>query len=427
MQHSCIRLCLLMTGSELMSGDTVDSNSALIGNVMADLGVPVIEKITVGDDADLLLQQLQRLSQHYDVIFMNGGLGPTQDDMTANVLAQAAGCALNTNKAAELHVHQWCETRGLHANPANLKQAQLPVTATIFPDAPGSAVAFYLMIGQCLVLATPGVPSELRHITSRQIVPFLQQRYALSHKRQWQQYQLFGIGESSLQQLIDEQFPQLAQHFIVGFRANFPYVELKLSTLDHSEAGQLLLNELLLQLDQYLLGPAHSTAASALIQALAQHGKTVSSAESCTGGLIASDITRIAGSSAVFPGSIVSYSNAMKTALLHVPESTLQQHGAVSEATVRAMLGGLLEVMHCDYGVAVSGIAGPDGGSPDKPVGTVWIAWGNAEQQQAVCLLIPLPRHDFQRIVSTIALDLLRRQVKGITQSARYLNRWQKH
>lgn len=423
------KLCLLMTGSELMSGDTIDSNSAYLGKKLADIGLSITEKITVSDDAAILLQQIQRLSVEYDVIFMNGGLGPTQDDLTAEVLARACQCELAVNREAEQHVISWCEKRGLTVNAANLKQAILPNNATIFSDAPGSAAAFYLRFNRAIIIATPGVPSELRTITEKDILPFLQQRFPLKKTATWLQYQLFGIGESSLQQLIDEQFPSLSDYFTVGFRANSPYVELKLLALptDNIAAQNIVLEALLAHLQENIIGSAHSTVASSLINALENHNKTVSSAESCTGGMIASLITQIAGSSAVFPGSIISYSNDVKKSLLQVSEHTLEQQGAVSEATVRAMLNGVLAVIKSDYAMAVSGIAGPSGGSDEKPVGTVWIAFGSKQQQQAICLVIRQPRVEFQQLVSTIAMDLLRRQILGFSLTPRYLSRWQKN
>ncbi len=417
-------LCLLMTGSELMSGDTLDSNSAFLGQVFNEYGIDIIEKVTVGDDEQQLKEQLLRLANSYDVIFMNGGLGPTQDDLSAKILADVCNVPIIRHRKAEEHVLQWCQARGLNVNAANLKQADLPANTTIFSNAPGSAVAFYVELDKALVIATPGVPSELKQITRQDILPFLQQRFALVKNGTWQQYQLFGIGESSLQQLLDEHFPLLKQEYNIGFRANFPYVELKLKP-HQLETDPTQLQKLLQHLHEHRIGPSHSTAASALVELLHQHNKTISTAESCTGGLIASQITHIAGCSAVYPGSIVSYSNAIKHRLLNVDEAVLNAHGAVSEPVANAMLQGLLRTMQCDYGIAVSGVAGPEGGSDEKPVGTVWIAWGSAEQQHSVQLLISQPRLQFQQLVSAIALDLVRRQVAGYQQRPHYLSRWQ--
>ena len=419
-------LALLMTGSELMSGDITDTNSAFISEQLLAYGIETKEKVTVGDELPLLAEQITRLTRTYDMLLINGGLGPTQDDLTAQVLASCAGLELVEHPAAKAHVLAWCEQRGFAANQANLKQALLPQGCEIFADAPGSAPAFYLTINGCLVIATPGVPSELKQILRRQILPYMQTHFSCQQASPWQRFLLFGIGESRLQQLLDEKLPAVKTVLDIGFRAAFPYVELKFKPQQGqppaaiSEARTALLQEV----GDYWLGEQCTQMADSLVQALLSAGATVSCAESCTGGLIASEITRIAGASAVFPGSIVSYSNSMKEQLLGVPAELLAQHGAVSEATVTAMLKGLLQRTGTNYGIAVSGIAGPGGGSEEKPVGTVWIAWGNQTQQHSICLMIRFERRLFQELVATISMDLVRRQLRGATKPPAYLQRW---
>lgn len=419
-------IALLMTGNELMSGDIVDSNSAWLGQLLDENGLHTVEKITVGDNSPLLTAQLKRLAGHYDFVLVNGGLGPTGDDLTAIAMAEAAGVSITVNEKARRHVVNWCEQRGFKANKANLKQAELPAGAEIFPDAPGSAPAFYLAINNTLVIATPGVPSELKSIMTGQILPFLKQRFTITGKSPWHRYQLFGIGESSLQQMLHDNFPQLDKHFDTGFRANFPYIELKLKP--HTEAtqtGRQLLDQLLETLGSFIIGSPGSTMAEALVEQLARRNIRIATAESCTGGMIASSITRISGASDVFPGSIVSYANEVKQGLLGVDRHVLERHGAVSEETVKAMLSGLFGCIACDVGIAVSGIAGPGGGSKEKPVGMAWLAWGNPTSIDTVCLYINLGRTAFQEMVSTIAMDLVRRQLAGLEKPA-YLSRWLK-
>ena len=422
-----LKTALLMTGNELISGDTIDSNSAFLGQVLPAAGLEIQEKVTVGDNLHMLVYQLQRLASQYELILLNGGLGPTQDDLTASALSHLSQTALVEHSGARAHVENWCKKRNIPANAANLSQAMLPESADIFPHAPGSASAFYLQYGQCLIIATPGIPSEMKKIVQEQMIPFLQQRYRLSAAVPWRQYQLFGIGESSLQQLLDEHFARLNKTLDIGFRVNFPYIELKLRPWPDSCAEQASKDckALLSYLDDYLLGPANSTMAEALVNRLQGLNKTVSSAESCTGGRIAAEITAVAGASDVFPGSIVCYSNHIKQQLLQVKQKTLDEQGAVSQATVLQMLAGLLRQTGSDYGVAVSGIAGPGGGSPDKPTGTVWLAWGDKEEHYSVCLCIKLERTMFQLLVSTVAMDLLRRQAGGLNCQPPYLQRWQ--
>lgn len=414
-----------MTGNELMSGDIVDSNSAWLGQLFDENGIEIAEKITVGDKLTLLIAQIARLQSLYDIVLINGGLGPTQDDLTAQAMALACDCPVVVNPQASQHVLSWCKARGFTANNANLKQAEMPAGASIFPDAPGSAPAFHMRAGSSLIIATPGVPSELKQIMARQVMPFLRERYPLDTSSPWQRYQLFGIGESSLQQKLHDEFAGLTEAFDIGFRANFPYVELKLKPVATASAAcKTRQSELEAQLGPCILGPAGTSMAEALVTELRLQGATVASAESCTGGRIASDITGIAGASDVFPGAIVSYANHIKNTLLAVPAKTLDKEGAVSQAVVKSMLEGLFRQTGCDYGIAVSGIAGPGGGSEEKPVGTVWIAWGNRQQKDSICLCINIGREAFQTLVTTIAMDLVRRQLKGLDRPD-YLKRWQ--
>ncbi|HEY9033159.1 MAG TPA: CinA family nicotinamide mononucleotide deamidase-related protein [Pseudomonadales bacterium] len=417
---------LLMTGHELMTGDTIDSNSAWLGQVLSDAGLAITEKVTLGDDHDALVNHLHRLTRSHRLLLINGGLGPTQDDLTASALATVAGQPLIVNEAARQHVVRWCEKRGFSANPANLKQALLPQTACIFPDAPGSAPAFYLTINNCLVIATPGVPGELKTITRQQLLPFLRKHHPLPVMQAWQRHQLFGIGESSLQQLINNDYAAINHDYDVGFRVNFPYLELKLKQRPApSPQAQDHLNNLLNRLADYRIGDGGETMARQLVDLLRQRHETIATAESCTGGRIASDITAVSGASAVFPGAIVSYANSSKSRLLGVSETTLQHFGAVSEETVKAMLDGVFRQFACNYGVAVSGIAGPDGGSAEKPAGTVWISWGSRDKRHCTCLLLPLERLAFQQMVSTICLDLVRREAQQMAPPD-YLSRWAK-
>lgn len=419
-----IKLALLMTGDELMQGNIIDGNGGFLGDFFAQFGLPVSEKTTVGDNLIRLVCQINRLSQEYDILLINGGLGPTEDDLTAAALAQANNEALQRHLAAEQHVIQWCQSRNLTINHANLKQAVLPASAKIFPNAPGSACAFYLTINQCLIIATPGVPSELEHIVKNEVSTFLQQQFKLTDYFPWQRYQLFGIGESSLQELINTQFSAIHDDYHIGFRANFPYLELKLQPKKIT-ANQEIMSELLLALAEKQLGSQHFSLASSLVALLQEKKQSISSAESCTGGLIASEITKIPGSSRVFPGSIISYSNTAKHELLKVSDANLQQHGAVSDAVVGEMLLGCLKSFHSDYAIAVSGIAGPDGGSEEKPLGTVYIAYGSSSDFDIIKLCIPLPRQQFQQLVCAISLDLLRRKILGYSNNPRYLSRWQ--
>lgn len=421
-----MRINLLLTGDELMSGDTVDSNSAKIARQLVPLGWSIQQKVTVGDNLKRLIDAVQTLTRDSDVLLMNGGLGPTIDDMTAEAVATAAGIGLAEHPIALAHLESWCDSRGIGLNASNRKQAMLPKDCVIVANPVGSAVGFAVHINNCLVICTPGVPRELEAMLDAEILPLLRSKFSVgvtSVKR----FALFGTGESALQQRISDNIQDWPQEVSLGFRASFPLLELKLTT--QSAAADDILNPLLQRLQPLIsnhllaeipLGSTGFSLPAELISQLVKFGKQVTVAESCTGGLIAAQLTSVAGASQVFPGGFVTYSNDMKHAVLGVDNDVLREHGAVSEPVVRAMAAGALRISRADYAVAVSGIAGPSGGTADKPVGTVWIAWGSTDQIKSLQLNVPMGREMFQQYVAAVAMDLVRRELLGITSYPTY-------
>lgn len=412
-----MRIHLLLTGNELMNGDIVDSNSAMIAQKLSPFGLGIEKKVTVGDDLPQLIAELRALSADADVLLVNGGLGPTVDDLTAVALAQAANVDLQEHTEAMQHLDQWCAERHIALNDANRKQALLPAGCELIPNPIGSAVGFALNLGRCRVMCTPGVPRELEQMLDQTIVPQLASKRGTVAIRKMT---FFGIGESSLQQLLAENMPDWPQDVELGFRAGFPLIELKLTTRQQGvEPKTEALQQRIIELaGEFLVGTGATTLPESVISLLSERGQHVCLAESCTGGLIASQLTRVPGSSQIFEAGYVTYSNAMKTKLLGVDPALLAEHGAVSEPVVRAMAEGALQHSGADYAISVSGIAGPEGGSEDKPVGTVWIGWGDRQQIHAHRFNLRLPRAQFQDLTATIALDLLRRHILGINAPA---------
>jgi nicotinamide-nucleotide amidase len=416
-------IALLLTGHELMTGDTVDTNSALISRHLLETGILVAEKCTVGDEPDALKKSLLRLSQEYDGVIINGGLGPTEDDLTASIIADLCKAPLVKHPEALAHVEAWCERRGIQANSANLKQAWLPENADLIPNPIGSAVGFSLSLGNCLLLTTPGVPSELEAMLPT--VTAMLVAAVGGSETYIQRIQTFGVGESTVQQWANELGDDWPSSVTLGFRAGVPQLELKL-TVAHAEhvPEQKRAYELLAtRFGDHILGEKDARLAQVVQSLLRDQKKTVTTAESCTGGLIASMLTREPGSSSVFDAGFVTYANSAKNQLLGVGEDTLNTDGAVSEPVVRQMLLGALERAGADIGVAVSGIAGPDGGTADKPVGTVWIAWGTREDLRTHCARIPGSRFLFQGLVAAVALDLIRRHLLGLPALPHYFTR----
>ncbi len=417
---------LLLTGNELMTGDIVDSNSAMIAQQFKELGLEISRKVTIADDLSLLIKEINQLATAADILIINGGLGPTIDDLTAQALAKSTNVELEQHPEALTHLTAWCKTRGAELNTPNLKQTMLPQHCNIIANRQGSAVGFKVNHLDCDIYCTPGVPRELKVMLTEQIAPNIAKQLPKELITDVTRLQVFGLGESTLQKMLDEQLSDWPKNIELGFRAGMPLLEVKLTTSSidahkqkpiwQEKLSKVLGDHVIAQITQKPL-----TLAKHVLNQLAQHELQITTAESCTGGLIASMLTREAGASAFFEAGFVTYSNKMKTKLLDVPAQLLLDKGAVSKEVVVSMAEGALAHSSADLAIAVSGIAGPEGGSEDKPVGTVWIAWGRKNDIKSICLLMPLTRSYFQHYVASIGLDLIRRELINSQETPHYI------
>lgn len=414
-------IALLLTGDELMSGDTVDSNSAMIAQSLAAFGHTITEKITLGDDRTRLVAALQRVAGNARILVMNGGLGPTQDDLTAELVAAAAGVELTLNREAERHVRDWCVERNIEPNDANLKQAWLPEGAIIIQNPRGSAVGFASEVNGTLILTTPGVPGELRAMLP-EVCDRIVSAIGGGHTHRVR-LQTFGIGESTIQARISNDRTPWPDSVALGYRAGMPQLEMKLTAPSASPEVDQCRQTFERLFGDHIIGEDEVTIAGAVQTVLRDQGKKMVTAESCTGGLIASMMTAEPGSSAVFEAGFVTYANSIKHSVLGVSEASLETDGAVSETVVKQMLIGALAESGADIGIAVSGIAGPGGGSKEKPVGTVWLAWGTAADLETLRTVLPTDRIMFQKLVAAAGLDLIRRKLLGLPKLPHYFSR----
>jgi len=417
---------LLLTGNELMTGDIVDSNSAMIAQQLKELGLEISRKVTIPDDLLLLSDEINNLAKRADILIINGGLGPTVDDLTAQALAQAMDITLAEHQDAMKHLILWCKKRGAVLNPPNLKQTILPKGCEIIANKQGSAVGFKVNHHACDIYCTPGVPKELQTMLTEQISPNIAKNLSSKLITDVTRLQVFGLGESTLQKMVDEQLPDWPEDIELGFRAGIPLLEVKLTTTDQKAHSQKSIwqKKLVAVLGDHLIAKIDHkplSLAKHVLSRLSDENLKITTAESCTGGLIASMLTREAGASALFEAGFVTYSNSMKTKLLGVPQELLNEYGAVSQKVVIAMAEGALKNSYADLVIAVSGVAGPDGGSDEKPVGTVWIAWGSKQNLKSICLFIPLTRSYFQKYVASISLDLVRRELINSQETPNYV------
>lgn len=422
---SKVRLQLLLTGNEIMSGVTTDTNSVRFANALAQIGMSIYRKVTIGDDLNLLIKEIREQSLESDVLIVNGGLGPTIDDLSAEALSKAFDLPLVNNAIALAHVETWCARLKTQLNDANLKQTILPEGVEILANPIGSAVGFSIIKNNCLILFTPGVPSELEAMLEVSILPKLKSTFPNAQTADITRLHFFGIGEAGFQQKVDDEIKNWPATVELSFRAGAPTVEIKLTTYnkEHENDKQHCKQQLLNLFGDYFIGEGEDTLASVLVALLKENNLTITFAESCTGGKMASLLTEVSGASEVFEAGFVTYSNAIKSKIIDVNKDTLKTFGAVSEAVATEMLFGALAKSGADYGVAVSGIAGPNGGSQEKPVGTVCIAWGNNNQYQSTTLLMPRSRSMFQLMVAATGMDLIRRQILNIKNLPRYFGR----
>jgi len=412
---------IIATGDEIRCGALVDSNSAYIAEHLEMAGVRVTRHDCVGDDLAVLIDLFKEVGQRADVVLVTGGLGPTVDDLSAEAAAQAAGVGLVEDPVALAAIEAFFTRHKRQMNPTNRKQAWLPAGATRLDNPIGTAPGFMLTIGTAVFFFMPGVPGEMRRMLADQVLPRIA---TLQGGRRGfclvKTIVTFGLGESVCgDQLapIEQALPGIK----LGLRAKFPEIHVKLYAegMDHAHLDHLLDRGSRWVKDRLgikvvsLEGKALEAVVGHLLR---QSNATIALAESCTGGLIASMLTDVAGSSDYFLFSAVTYANQAKIDVLGVDPGTLNTHGAVSEETARQMAQGVRQRAGSTYGLAVSGIAGPDGGTPEKPVGTVCVGLAGPQATLTRRYLFNFTSRSMNKtFFAALALDLLRRQMaKGL-------------
>ena len=410
---------LVSVGTELLLGEIVDTNAAYMSQRLAEIGVDVHYRHTVGDNLGRIVPVLELALTRSDVVLMCGGLGPTQDDLTRESIAAVTGRPLQSDAEAEERLREFFARRGFTATPNNRKQATVPEGGRLLENTCGTAPGLLVEHHGKVLLAVPGPPSEMREMMRREVIPYLTTRLGgrpmAVHSRV---LRFADIGESTLVAEIDDIIAEQTDPTVAPY-ARPGEVTLRLATKAGSpaeaapclDAMEARLRE---RVGDYVYGVDDETMEVAVGLALRAHGASVAVAESCTGGLIASRITDVAGSSDYFLGGVVAYANEIKQRVLGVPEQTLIDHGAVSEETALAMAVGVRKLCGADYALATTGIAGPGGGTEQKPVGLVYLAVADAEGTICVRHNWPGTREQFKHRVSQYALNLLRKRVLGL-------------
>jgi nicotinamide-nucleotide amidase len=408
-----MRIEILNTGTELLLGNTVNTHAAWFGRELFKLGLRIARQTTV-PDGDAIRDAITESLDRADALIVTGGLGPTSDDLTREITAGVLGLDLIIDEAALRSIEAFFALRGRPMAEANRKQALTPVGADVLPNHHGTAPGVYVpprLNGRsnCAVFLLPGPPRELYPMVHDEVIPRLRALSGVEHPPSVLELKFTGIGESDFHQGIDarlEEIPGLEY----GYCAHIGEVDLRLiGSPDVIERGRSIALE---QFQKFLISDDGSSLEQTVVRLLTEKRMTLATAESCTGGLIANRITDVPGASTVFTHGFITYANAAKTALLGVSQADLETHGAVSETVACQMAAGALEASGADIAVAVTGIAGPDGGTPRKPVGTAWIGLASKDAPAiAFKVFHPRNRHDFKLSVSQAALEAVRRRL----------------
>ena len=412
---------ILSIGDEVLIGQIVNTNSVWMAQQLNLCGIAVQGMSTVSDSPEAIIAGLEQGLAQADIVLMTGGLGPTKDDLTKKVLADYFGLPLVFHAPSFENIERILAGFGRQADERYRVQAEMPQGADILINKMGTASGMWFERGGKIAVSMPGVPREMQYLMSEEVLPRLQQRFAMPtilHRTLLST----GKGETDLSEQLE------------GFEAQLP-AHIKLAYLPDTMEGRVRLRLSAKGADKAVLEAEIEAQSQALRQALGERifygyeqdslesvvgkllqakGWTIGTAESCTAGLVSHKLGSIPGSSAYLQGSVVAYSNRIKQEILGVSPEILEEHGAVSEATVKAMLSGLLQRFGLDCGIAVSGIAGPDGARPGKPVGTIWLAYGSLDNLQTKLLQLGGDRERNVRLATNHALNLLRLWLQDI-------------
>jgi nicotinamide-nucleotide amidase len=400
---------ILSTGDELLTGQLVDTNSTWLMDRLWDLGVMVRRKTLVGDDRGDLDAAIRETSGRAELVVMSGGMGPTEDDLTSEVVAAVLGVPLVLDEPSLRAIEERFRRFGRTMTPNNEKQARFPRGAEVIPNRHGTAPGFAARVGGAEVVCLPGVPVEFKGLCEEWLLPRVAAR--LGEVPAARLLKLFGVPESHADHAMRPVMDDPANAGVrFGFRAHWPEIHVKWSVRgpDAAAHADRIAAAVRAIFGEAVWGEGKEELQALAVARLAARGERVAVAESCTGGLLAELLTSVPGASAVIDLGVVAYANAMKERLVGVPAETLAAHGAVSEAVARALAEGIRRTAGADWGIGITGVAGPTGGTPEKPVGTVHLALASAAGTHAIERHYRGDRERIRRTAAFEALNLLR-------------------
>jgi nicotinamide-nucleotide amidase len=403
---------IITIGDEILFGQITDTNSQWMSAELDKMGIKTVRKSAIGDLESEILQIFNEAAGRADIILITGGLGPTKDDITKKTIAKILDDELIINDHALAFITDFFAKRGREMTELNRQQAAIPSKSTYLHNDSGTAPGMWFIYKGSVFVSMPGVPHEMKNLMKNEVMPRLKKHFkspTITHKV----IGTVGIGESFLAEQIEEWEDQLPAHIKLAYLPGRGQVRLRLTGIgdnaeELSKAIDVEIEKVLPQIEKYVYSLTGESLPEAVGRLLMDSNSTISLAESCTGGFASHLFTSIPGSSAYFQGSLVSYANDIKAKTLGVKEETLKAYGAVSEETVKEMAEGVRKLMGTTYGLATSGVAGPTGGTPEKPVGTVFIAVSSAEKTVCRKLQLTLQRKFNIEYSSYSVINLLR-------------------
>jgi nicotinamide-nucleotide amidase len=403
---------IIAVGTELLLGQLLDTNTKHVATALADAGLNVFATHAVGDNRERIAAAIARALERADGVITTGGLGPTIDDLTKEAVCDVLHCQTQVNQPALAAMQEIFARSGREMRENNRKQAELPRGAVVLVNHNGTAPGFIAQTGEGkFVACMPGVPSEMKPMLAEQLMPWLRERFGLRDAIYTRTLHTINIAESEIDHRIDDLFRTLENPKIAvlahEFRCDVKIMAKASSPQDAEKLIQPIEDDIKTRLSGHVFGVDEQTLASVIHELLQKSGKTLSVAESCTGGLVCAALTAVPGSSKSFMGGIIAYDNAVKAETIGVSNATLQRAGAVSEETALEMAHGVRARLKTDIGVATTGIAGPSGGSAEKPVGLVWLAIADGSSTHATKLQLRGERTFIQARAATATLGVL--------------------
>ncbi len=401
-----MKASIISIGDEVLIGQIVNTNAAWLGNQLSQRGVDIDYTVTIRDEEETIYEALKRVPKDVSWVFITGGLGPTKDDVTKIAIAKFLDCGMSFSQDTYDNIKVIYKKLGKKPSKLHREQSYMPEKVELLNNNLGTAPGMLFRKGETSFVSMPGVPYEMKDIMNNCVLPSIQHEKSIYY----QTIMTAGMGETDIAKRIEDIEKDIPEGIKLSYLPSLGSVRLRLTgNSSHKKDIEKIKNKISETLGSFVYGYNDETLKEAVFKICKRKGIKLGTAESCTGGMIAKEITDLSGSSSFFEGSVVSYSNDIKMELLNVKEETLIQHGAVSEQTVREMVNGACHHLSVDVAVAVSGIAGPGGGTKEKPVGTIYIAVGNGERSKVKKLLGLKDRRSNRNLATNIAFNELRK------------------